>query len=68
MLPVAAQQEPVLSDARLEVMEAYDLLFHEDTNRLKIISTGRFSKSLDELPLDVYVISHEEILKTTKIN
>jgi len=63
VLPVAAQQEPVLSDARLEVMEAYDLLFHEDTNRMKIISTGRFSKSLDELPLEVYVISHEEILR-----
>ena len=44
-------------------MEAYDLLFHEDSSRMKIISTGRFSKSLDELPLDVYVISHEEILR-----
>lgn len=63
VLPVAAQQEAVLSDVRLEVMEADDLLFHADTNRLKIISTGRFSKSLDELPLEVYVISHEEILK-----
>jgi len=63
VLPVAAQQEAVLSDVRLEVMEADDLLFYADTNRLKIISTGRFSKSLDELPLEVYVISHEEILK-----
>lgn len=62
-LPVAAQQGAVSSDVRLEVMEAEDLLFHADTNRLKIISTGRFSKSLDELPLEVYVISHEEILK-----
>jgi hemoglobin/transferrin/lactoferrin receptor protein len=29
---------------------------------MKIISTGRFSKNLDDLPLEVYVISHEEIL------
>jgi len=63
VLPIAAQQEAGISDARLEVMEAYDLRFHKDTNRTKIISTGRFSKSLDELPLEVYVITHEEILR-----
>lgn len=63
VLPVSAQQDTILSGIPLEVMEADDLLFHVDTNRLKIISTGRFSKSLDELPLEIYVISHEEILK-----
>jgi len=63
LLPLTAQQKTAESDARLEVLEAYDLLFHTDSNRMKIISTGRFSKSVDELPLEVYVISHEEILR-----
>ncbi|MDX1333946.1 MAG: TonB-dependent receptor plug domain-containing protein, partial [Robiginitalea sp.] len=62
-LMVRAQEDTVFSDLRMEVLNAEDLVFHADTNRLKIISTGRFLKSLDDLPLEVYVISHEEILK-----
>ena len=63
LLTVRAQQDSVLTGLRMEILNSEDLLFHPDTNRLKIISTGRFSKSLDELPLEIYVISHEEILK-----
>lgn len=63
VLRVGAQQDSALSGIPLEVLAAEDLVFHTDTNRLKIISTGRFSKNLDDLPLEVYVISHEEILR-----
>ncbi len=61
--PVVAQQEPSVSDIRMEALDAADLLFHADTNRLKIISTGRFLKNLDDLPLEIYVISQEDILR-----
>jgi outer membrane receptor protein involved in Fe transport len=46
-----------------DVLQAEDLVFPVDSERLKIISAGRISKNLDELPLTVYVISHEEILR-----
>ena len=63
VLPLIARQDTVFSGIPFEVMEAGDLEFHPDTGRLKIISTGRFSMNVDDLPLEVYVISHEEILK-----
>ena len=63
LAPLRAQQDTVYERVPLEILQAGDLVFHTDTNRLKIISTGRFSKNLEELPLEVYVISHEEILK-----
>lgn len=59
---VVAQADTIPVIVGMEVLEAGDLVFHPDTNRLKIISTGRFSKNMDDLPLKVYVISHEEIL------
>lgn len=58
---LAQQQDTIRPRIPLEALNAGDLLFHPDTGRLKIISTGRFSKNLDDLPLEVYVISHEEI-------
>jgi outer membrane receptor for ferrienterochelin and colicin len=45
------------------MLRAQDLVFPEDTNGLNVISAGRISKNLDELPLTVYAISHEEILR-----
>jgi outer membrane receptor for ferrienterochelin and colicin len=57
-----AQEDRLTPQIGMEVQEAGDLVFHPDSSRLKIISTGRFSKNLDDLPLKVYVISHEEIL------
>jgi outer membrane cobalamin receptor len=47
----------------LESLSADNLKFYQDSNRLKVISTGRLSKNLDDLPFTVYVVSHEEILK-----
>ena len=61
MLSASAQEDTLDTRLPLEVLGAGDLQFHEDTSRLKIISTGRFSKNLEDLPLEVYVISREEI-------
>lgn len=47
----------------LDLLEASDLVFPPDTDRMNVITAGRISKNLDELPLTVYVISHEEILR-----
>ncbi|KPK87793.1 MAG: hypothetical protein AMS27_01295 [Bacteroides sp. SM23_62_1] len=46
-----------------DILQAEDLIFSIDSSRLKVISAGRISKNLDELPLTVYVVSHEEILR-----
>jgi outer membrane cobalamin receptor len=62
MLPVVGQ-DTIFPGVPLEVMGTGELVFRPDTGRLKIIATGRFSKNLDDLPLEVYVISHDEILK-----
>ncbi|MEN8230526.1 MAG: TonB-dependent receptor plug domain-containing protein [Bacteroidota bacterium] len=58
---VLAQEGSGQSEIGMEVQEAGDFVVHQDTGRLKIISTGRFYKNVDDLPLKVYVISHEEI-------
>jgi len=47
----------------LETLEAKDLDFQVDSSLLKMVSTGRLSKNLDELPLSIYVVTHDEILK-----
>ncbi len=48
---------------QLDLLQAGDIVFSIDSSRLNVISAGRISKNLDELPLTVYVISHEEILR-----
>lgn len=52
-----------MTDIDLQLLGAENLEFRSDSNRLKIISAGRISANLDDLPLEVYVISHEEILR-----
>ncbi len=58
-----SQVDTVVDLIGLQTLGAEDLEFRSDSNRLKIISAGRISANLDDLPLEVYVISHEEILK-----
>lgn len=40
-----------------------NLQYPVDSSRLKMVSAGRISRSLEELPLSVYVVTHEEILR-----
>ena len=60
---VIPQTDTTISEIKKDILQAEDLIFPIDSERLKIISAGRISKNLDELPLTVYVISHEEILR-----
>jgi outer membrane cobalamin receptor len=60
---VIPQTDTTISEIQKDILQAEDLIFPIDSERLKIISAGRISKNLDELPLTVYVISHEEILR-----
>ncbi len=62
-LTVFSQAGTGLDTITLQMLGAENLEFSSDSNRLKIISAGRISANLDDLPLEVYVISHEEILR-----
>ncbi len=63
IFPATGQEGSFSPELPLEIHQADDLVFRPDSSRLKIISTGRFFKDLEDLPLEVYVISHEEILR-----
>ena len=65
ILPLQVSSQPDSSGIQLNIesLKAEDLRFTADTNRLQMISTGRISRYSDELPLFVYVVSHEDILK-----
>jgi hemoglobin/transferrin/lactoferrin receptor protein len=56
------QDDTAGSVIQIDLLQAEDLVFQKDTNWLNIISAGRISKNLEELPLTVHIISHEEIL------
>jgi len=60
---VYSQLDSSVNILDLQMLGAENLEFKSDSNRLKIISAGRISANLDDLPLEVYVISHEEILR-----
>ena len=61
--PIRSQADSMEAEIQPFRLQMEDLVFPVDTGRLNIISAGRISKNLDELPLTVYVISHEEILR-----
>lgn len=60
---IFAQVDTSFMGIEKDILQAEDLIFSIDSSRLKVISAGRISKNLDELPLTVYVVSHEEILR-----
>lgn len=60
---VLSQADTIQSEINLELLQAEDLVFAADTDRLNVISAGRISKNLNELPLTVKIISHDEILR-----
>jgi outer membrane receptor for ferrienterochelin and colicin len=48
---------------QVDLLDADDIVFASDSGELNMISAGRISRNLDELPLTTYVISHDEILR-----
>ncbi len=60
---VYPQTDTAETSLQIDLLQAEDLVFSVDSSKLNVISAGRISKNLDELPLTVYVISHEDILR-----
>ena len=60
---VLAQEDISTTEIQPNSLNAADLKFAVDSGGLNVISAGRISKNLDELPHTVYIISHEEILR-----
>ncbi len=49
-------------------LEASDLLFVEDTIEMNVISASRSSKKIGELPITIFVVTREEILRNHYIS
>ncbi|HDR89727.1 MAG TPA: hypothetical protein ENN63_08905 [Bacteroidetes bacterium] len=60
---VPAQTDTVPVTVKPHALGADDLVFLPDSARLKMVRTGRISRNLEELPLTVYIVSHEEIIR-----
>ena len=58
-----AQEEIAGEGSGIKTLRVEHLDYPVDSSRLKMISAGRISKSLDEVPLQVYLITGEEIRK-----
>lgn len=58
-----AQQDSSNSAVPLLTLDLDQLNYPIDSSRYRMISAGRINKSLDELPLQVYVITEDEILQ-----
>jgi outer membrane receptor for ferrienterochelin and colicin len=48
---------------KIEKLGAGDLYFSEDSVEMSVISASRSSKKIGELPITIYVVTREEILK-----
>ncbi|MCB9012942.1 MAG: TonB-dependent receptor plug domain-containing protein, partial [Bacteroidales bacterium] len=62
ILPVYSQLDTAQVSFEKNVLGPQNLVFNIDSASHKIIAAGRISRNIEELPLTVYVISHEEIL------
>jgi outer membrane receptor protein involved in Fe transport len=58
---VLGQNDSMLHATPLRTLDIDHFDYPVDSGRMKVISAGRISKSLDEVPLQVYVITEEEI-------
>jgi len=48
---------------RIDKLEADDLAFSADTAEMNVISASRSSKRIGELPITIYVVTREEIIR-----
>lgn len=57
-------QKPADSDQRrIQKLDASDLAFREDTLEMNVISASRSSKRIGELPITIYVVTREDIIR-----
>jgi hemoglobin/transferrin/lactoferrin receptor protein len=48
---------------RIQKLDAADLAFSEDTLEMNVISASRSSKKIGELPITIYVVTREDIIR-----
>ena len=58
-----AQQDEEAALIKIEKLGAGDLYFEEDTTEMNVVSASRSSKRIDELPITIYVVTREEIIR-----
>src|SRR4030042_4502329 len=62
-LCVTGQQADISEQKKIEKLDAEDLAFSIYTAEMNVISASRSSKSIAELPITIYVVTREEIIK-----
>jgi len=58
-----AQQPDEAGLIRIEKLDADDLFFKEDTIEMNVVSASRSSKRIDELPITIYIVTRDEIIR-----
>jgi len=61
--PALSQEDTATSLDSYRALGLEHLNLPTDSSRMKVISAGRISRNLDDLPLSVYVVTHEEIMR-----
>jgi outer membrane receptor protein involved in Fe transport len=60
---LTGQQTEVNDRKKVERLDATDLAFSVDTTEMNVISASRSSKRIGELPITIYVVTREEIIR-----
>jgi outer membrane receptor for ferrienterochelin and colicin len=58
-----SQQTDESGPIKIEKLGAYDLFFKVDTSEMNVVSASRSSKRIDELPITIYVVTRDEIIR-----
>jgi len=61
LLPIFSQEDTIDLEIEKNILGSDDLLFTIDSLQGRFVSAGRISREIADLPLTVYVITHEEI-------
>jgi outer membrane receptor protein involved in Fe transport len=62
-ISLSAQQNPDYGQGDVLKLDAADLAFRKDTVEMNVISASRSSKRIGELPITIYVVTREEIIR-----
>jgi hemoglobin/transferrin/lactoferrin receptor protein len=60
---LSGQQTGDENQRRIQKLDASDLAFKEDTLEMNVISASRSSKRIGELPITIYVVTRENIIR-----
>lgn len=58
-----AQQSGDTIAGKIQKLDISDLYFSADTSEMNVVSASRSSKRVDELPITIYVVTRDEIIK-----